>query len=67
MKLAQIVLDARLAHVALLVSAWIETLADIHFNVISGVALLVSAWIETAKAIYILLVDPGRTPRECVD
>ena len=55
------------ALVALLVSAWIETVLTLRFWLLTTVALLVSAWIETLHPSEILECANSRTPRECVD
>ena len=53
--------------VALLVSAWIETIPVPAAGSIHWVALLVSAWIETLGETISRTKNNGRTPRECVD
>ena len=53
--------------VALLVSAWIETVQCSHGNRKLFVALLVSAWIETTVTAMVMHAGQSRTPRECVD
>ena len=47
MKLIMVLAVPVVLLVALLVSAWIETLKQQHLTVLEPVALLVSAWIET--------------------
>ena len=67
MKQKALALETFNSDVALLVSAWIETLSVSIAKEVDYVALLVSAWIETGNGSINFEAKERRTPRECVD